>query len=302
MAIPGFQTFMLPLLRLYTDRKNHSNQETIEELAEQFNLTDEEKRTLLPSGNQPIFANRIGWARTYLKKAGLIDTASRGSYVITEQGIELLEKNLTEISINYLKNNYKRLLEFRTISHIKEKPNEVEPELKRTPKELLGYASQLLASELAEELLSQIQRQPPRTFEKIVLDLLREMGYGAPSEDSILHTGKSGDEGIDGIIKEDNLGLDVIYVQAKRWTGTVGRPEIHKFVGALQGKAKKGVFLTTSEFSPDAITYAKELAEPKIILIDGKRLTELMVKYNVGVSKDTIYETKKIDSDYFTEE
>jgi restriction system protein len=300
MAIPDYQTIMLPLLKLLGDKKEHSTREAIEILASQFNLSSEERRELLPSGQQAIFNNRVGWARTYMKKATLIESTRRGFLIITQRGLDTLGRKPKKIDVNFLE-QFKEFREFRAIR--REKPTEqteIEEQTK-TPEEILSNVYKNLRNNLAKDLLQQIKNSPPSLFEDVVIELLVKMGYGGSREDAGKAIGKSGDEGIDGIIKEDRLGLDLIYIQAKRWEGTVGRPEIQRFAGALEGqRARKGIFITTSDFSRDAHEYASRI-DKKIILIDGNQLTQYMIDYNIGVSPQFTYEIKKMDSDYFTE-
>ncbi len=301
MAIPDYQTLMLPLLKFASDQKEHSVQEAIKALAIQFNLTEEEKREMLPSGQQEIFFNRVGWARTYLKKAELLSSPKRGTFVITERGKKVLTSNPNRID-NKLLTNYEEFREFRkrkTEVYIDDPSGGGQ---EKTPEEAFETAYENLRTELSSDILEHLKKSDPTLFEKIVIEVLVKMGYGGSLRDAGKAIGKSGDEGIDGIIKEDRLGLDIIYVQAKRWEATVGRPEIQKFAGALQGqRAKKGIFITTSNFSRDAIEFASKI-ESKIILIDGDQLTEYMIDFNVGVTTTSKYELKKIDLDYFVEE
>ena len=305
MAIPDYQTFLLPLLKLAGDNQIHSIREAYQILPEQFNLTDEEKRELLPSGQQAVVNNRIGWARTYLKKASLITQPKRGQFQITERGQNVLRQNLDKIDLDYLT----QFSEFQEFRMQKNKPEDadLEPQKplslieKRNPQELLEYAYEEINNEISQELLDTVKAVSPGFFEKLVIDLLVKMGYGGSRKDAGQAMGKAGDEGIDGIIKEDRLGLDVIYIQAKRWEAVVGRPEIQKFAGALQGqRAKKGIFITTSNFTKEALSFASNI-DNKIILIDGEILTKLMIEHNVGISTASVYEIKKIDSDYFEE-
>jgi len=301
MAIPDYQTLMLPLLKFASDQKEHSVQEAIKTLAIQFNLTEEEKREMLPSGQQEIFFNRVGWARTYLKKAELLSSPKRGTFVITERGKKVLTSNPNRID-NKLLTNYEEFREFRkrkTEVYIDDPSGGGQ---EKTPEEAFETAYENLRTELSSDILEHLKKSDPTLFEKIVIEVLVKMGYGGSLRDAGKAIGKSGDEGIDGIIKEDRLGLDIIYVQAKRWEATVGRPEIQKFAGALQGqRAKKGIFITTSNFSRDAIEFASKI-ESKIILIDGDQLVEYMIDFNVGVTTTSKYELKKIDLDYFVEE
>ncbi len=299
MAIPDYQTIMLPFLKLIENGKVYAIRDTVDMLAEEFKLSNSERRELLPSGQQTVFHNRVGWARTYLKKAGLVETPKRGTVRITDRGREVLKTNPERINVNFLE-QFPEFVEFRKIK--RDKPITTSSEQAETPEEVLENSFQSLRQSLASELLDQIKSSPPSLFEKIVVKLLVSMGYGGTLRDAGQAIGKSGDEGIDGFIKEDRLGLDIIYVQAKRWENTVSRPEIQKFAGALQGqRAKKGVFITTSDFSKDAHEYASKI-ETKIVLIDGEQLTQYMIDFNIGVTPVANYEIKRIDSDYFSED
>ena len=302
LPIQDFQSFFLPLLLLASDGKIHSMRDAIETLSNQFNLSDEERKVLLPSGTQRIVDNRISWARTYLTKAGLFETPKRGYFRITPAGRALLATNPQELNINTLM-QYDTFQEFRTRkSPQTDNKKDVTISSHTTPQEQLEEGIEKINQNLSEELLREIKNCTPSFFEKIVVDLLITMGYGGSRKEAGEVLGKTGDEGIDGIIKEDKLGMDTIYIQAKRWEAVVGRPEIQKFVGALHGqKAKKGVFITTSSFSKDAVDYVKNI-DSKVILIDGVTLAHYMIEYNVGVSVAQTLEIKKIDTDYFHEE
>ncbi|MDX9885668.1 restriction endonuclease [Thauera sp.] len=302
MPIPDYQTLMHPLLRLAGDGGEHRFRDAVEHLAAQFGLTDTERGELLPSGTAPVFDNRVGWARTYLKQAGLIQSVKRGIFRISESGAELLARGPDRIDTSTLE-RYEAFLAFRNRRRergegdTREQAEAVNEDL--TPEDALAAAYQKLRKSLEADLLDQVKGSSPAFFERLVIDLLVSMGYGGSRRDAGRAIGKSGDGGIDGIIKEDKLGLDAIYIQAKRWEGTVGRPEIQKFAGALQGqRATKGVFITTSNFSREAEEYAS-IINTKIILLDGERLATLMVDHNVGVSMLGVYELKKVDSDYF---
>lgn len=302
MAIPDYQTCMLPLLHFYSDGKEHTFREAIEALAKTFCLTDMELRELLPSGQQEIFHNRVGWARTYMKKAGLIDAPKRGVNIITQRGLDVLKSKPTKLDGKYL-SRFKEFNDFKTLRHSRSEETESDTETdNKTPEETLEGAYQKLRGDLAFELLQKLKTSSPSFFERLVVEVIVKMGYGGTRHDAGKAIGRSGDGGIDGIIKEDKLGLDAIYIQAKRWENTVGRPEIQKFVGALTGqRAKKGLFITTANFSAEAKTYALQI-DTKIVLIDGEMLAQLMIDYNVGVSTIAIYEIKRIDSDYFSED
>lgn len=303
MAIPDFQSAMLPLLKFCSDGKEHSNREAIDTLSKQFGLTEEEQKQLLPSGQQCVFDNRVAWARAHMKMAGLIENTSRGIFRITERGSQLLTNAPTEINLRVLR-QFPEYIETRDRNqgHQNGETSATTDELEsKTPAERLEEAYEMLRKDLAGELLSQLKSSSPNFFEKVVVEVLVKMGYGGSRKDAGQAMGRSGDEGIDGIIKEDRLGLDIIYIQAKRWENTVTRPEIQKFAGALQGKrARKGVFITTSDFSQNAHEYVAAI-ENKIILIDGQQLTQLMIDFGVGVATDATYELKRLDSDYFTE-
>lgn len=302
MPIPDFQTIMLPLLRFSGDSKEHSIREAVDFLATEFNLSDEELRELLPSGQQETFANRVNWAKTYLKKAGLIHSTRRGYFQISERGINDLQKKPSRIDIKFLR-QYREFIDGLK-PHLKQDLSEDLPiqNEQATPTDTIEAAHQKLQAELASDLLEQIRETPPSLFERIVVELLVKMGYGGSRKDAGKAIGRSGDEGIDGIINEDKLGLDVIYIQAKRWKDTISRPEIQKFAGALQGqRAKKGIFITTSGFSKEAREFTQKI-DIKIILIDGDQLAQLLIDHNVGVSVVQTYEVKRIDSDFFIEE
>lgn len=302
--IPDFQSIMLPLLKITGDKKEHTIQEVRDLLAKHFNLSEEERSELLSKSKQQRFNNRVGWARTYLSKGGLLEYGKVGSFMITDRGLKVLQEKPSKIDIKYLK-RFPELLKFIKPSKKGKKTKDKEIELlleEKTPEDLLEIGYEKYQEKLLSDLLEKVKQCNPNFFERLVVELLVNMGYGGSFEDAGKAIGKSGDEGIDGIIKEDKLGLDAIYIQAKRWSNPVSRPDIQKFAGALLGKkAKKGVFITTSMFSESAIEYARNI-ENKIILIDGEQLTKYMVDNGVGVSEITSYKIKKIDLDYFTEE
>lgn len=302
MSIPDYQATLLPLLRFSGDGAEHSLRDAIESLAGEFKLSDEDRRELLPSGQQEVFANRVGWARTYMKKAGLLRTTRRGFFQITDRGQSALAQKPVRIDGKFL-DQYPEFREFKALRKQPATNGEIEEEEQaRTPEEALERAYQNLRADLAADLLAQIKQSPPALFERLVVELLVKMGYGGSRKDAGRAIGKSGDEGIDGIIKEDRLGLDIIYIQAKRWDNTVGRPEIQKFAGALQGqRARKGIFITTSDFSRDAHDYAARI-DSKIVLIDGEQLAQMLIDHNIGVAPVANYEIKRVDSDYFTEQ
>lgn len=302
MAIPDFQSVMLPLLKFSSDQAEHTLQDAVEFLAGQFGLTLEERQELLPSGKQARFDNRVAWARSYFKQAGLVENTRRGVFKISQRGLELLKANPEKIN----KKTLERYPEFLEFQNVRREVQEVEvltdePE-KQTPEEQLENAYKTLFDGLASELILLVKSCSPAFFERLVVELLLAMGYGGSRAEAGRAIGQSGDGGIDGIIDEDKLGLDSIYIQAKRWEGTVGRPEIQKFVGALQGnRAHKGVFITTSDFTKDAQEYVKNINN-KVVLINGFSLARLMIENDVGVSIVSTYKVKKIDSDYFVDE
>jgi restriction system protein len=297
---------MLPVLNLASDGKEHKFSQAVEKLADELDLTAEERSELLPSGSQALFNNRVGWARSYLKQAGLLASPKRGFFTITQKGTELLEANPIKIDTSVLE-QYPEFIEFKNRKKDKsENESQTEPlfeqESTLTPEDALASAYKKLRSALESEILSAVKEASPSFFERLVVDLLVKMGYGGNRQDAGKALGKSGDGGIDGIINEDRLGLDVISIQAKRWEGSVGRPEIQKFAGALQGqRARKGVFITTSSFTKEAWEYVSRI-ESKIILIDGEHFSSLMAEHNVGVSTVGQYEIKKLNSDYFDNE
>lgn len=302
MAVPDFQTIMLPLLLLIRDGNEYFMGDTFERLAQYFRLTDEERREVLQSG-QIMFENRVGWARTYMKKAGLLTSPKRSYIQITQRGRELLNQNPQKIDIQVLR-QFPEFLEFQQKSNSTQS-SEVslsKESDQQTPAEAIENTYQKIRQDLAIEILQTVKSCSPAFFERLVVDLLVKMGYGGTRKDAGRAIGSSGDGGIDGIINEDRLGLDVVYIQAKRWDSSVGRPEVQKFAGALQGqRARKGIFITTSNYSQGAIEFASRI-DSKIVLIDGETLAQLMIDYNVGVNTITAYEIKRMDSDYFAGE
>lgn len=311
MAIPDYQSFMLPLLRCISDGKEHPIRSIYERLSDEFDLSVGERAELLPSGGQTIVKNRIGWAKTYLKKAGLVDSPSRGSVQISARGQNVLASKPLQINVDYLR-------QFSEFQDFQSAPRTAKPDTptvalaesdlreifseQSTPTEAIESAYQRLRQDLASDLLDTIKSASPAFFERLVVDLMINLGYGGSRREAGEATKLSGDGGVDGIIREDRLGLDTIYLQAKRWEGVVGRPEIQKFAGALQGfRAKKGVFITTSHYTKEAREFVGQI-DSKIVLIDGERLANLMIDYGVGVSSKQIFEIKQIDSDYFAEE
>lgn len=298
MAVPDFQSFFKPLLDFAADGSEHSIQEARNVIAALMSLSEEDMKERLPSGIQTKFDNRVAWAKSYFIQAQVLEASRRGHFKITQRGIELHRKGLKRIDVKVL-NQYPEFIEFHKTKGSKEEEPTPQGE---TPEESLQRAYESIRSDLAGQILEKIKSNSPTFFEKLVVDLMVAMGYGGSRADAGRSIGGSGDEGIDGIIKEDRLGLDVIYLQAKRWEGTVGRPEVQKFVGALHGKrAKKGVFISTGKFSDDSKKYV-ETIDPKVILIDGRTLAELMIDFSLGTTTSGSFEIKRIDSDYYAEE
>lgn len=302
MAVPTFQELMLPLLRIYSDGKQRSLKECITDITQLFELNEEDQNELLPSGRQTRLLNCISWAAIYMHEAGLLSRPQRGVYRITDRGREVLTSNPEKIDVIFLK-QFDEFLEFKQRKRVVRSQNQLLlDQTEKTPEEMLETAYQELKENLANEVLQAVKQASPKFFERLVIDLLLRMGYGGSRREAGQAVGRSGDGGIDGIINEDRLGLDIIYIQAKRWEEAVGRPEIQKFVGALSGKhSQKGIFITTSTYSQDALDYVQKI-DKKIILIDGFRLAEYMIEHNVGLNTVTTYEIKRIDSDYFSEE
>ena len=305
MPVPDFQTIMLPLLKQFGDGKEHSLHETLDKLTQIFSLSEQDLNELLPSGKQTTFYNRVGWARTYFTKSGLLEMTRRSHYKITERGKEVLKSNPALINMKYLE-QFPEYVEFKEKEGTRRKnlegddSNEIQQTKSKTPEEMLEYAYQEIRDNLAQELLAEVKKSTPAFFERLVVELLVNMGYGGSRREAARAVGQTGDEGIDGIIDEDRLGLDTIYIQAKRWDAVVGRPEIQKFVGALMGKrARKGIFITTSSFSPEAENYVKNI-DAKVVLINGKRLSEFMIDYDIGVNGSVAYQLKRMDWDYFS--
>lgn len=300
MAVPDFQSFFKPLLDLAADGQEHSIQEARNAIAKQMALPETDLNERLPSGTQTKFENRVAWAKSYFIQAKVLEAPRRSVFRITDRGRELLRVGHKRIDIRIL-NQYSEFLEFHKGRRGEDTENESEA-AKETPEETLQKSYQSIRNDLASQIVQRISQNTPNFFERLVVDLMVAMGYGGSRADAGRSIGGTGDEGIDGVIKEDKLGLDLVYLQAKRWDGTVGRPEVQKFVGALHGKrAKKGVFITTAKFSDDAKRYV-EAIDPKVILIDGRTLAELMIDHGLGTTTTVSYDIKRIDSDYFAEE
>lgn len=307
MTVPDFQSFFYPILEFASDQKEHSLNEVRDYLTDYFQLTDEAKSERVPSGTQTKFDNRIYWTKSYFGKAKLIENTKRAHFRITERGLKFLNKFKSDFTIKDLKSidEFKEFQEGASTDDNSENKTEILPsqptEITQTPLEQLEETFQFIQNELALELLEKIRINSWQFFEDLVIDLMIKMGYGGSKSKAGKSIQRTNDEGIDGIINEDKLGLDVIYLQAKMWQTetTISRPEVQKFVGALHGKrAKKGVFITTSSFTKGAIEYVKTI-DPKVILIDGQTLTNLMIEHNVGTTVIESYQIKKIDLDYF---
>lgn len=304
MAVPDFQSLMMPLLRLAGDGVEHAFKDAVEAIAVEFKLTPEERHELLPSSSRTtLFYNRLAWAKTHMTMAGLLQAPRRGVFCITQRGRDLLARQPTRIDLRTLQ----QFPEYERARRGDAQPSaettvQIASPSELTPEEAIERAHLSLRDDLARELLESIMQCSPAFFELLIIKLMIKMGYGGSREEAGKAVGRSGDGGIDGVINEDRLGLDAIYLQAKRWSNVVGRPEIQQFVGALAGqRANKGVFIATSRFTQDAKDYAAN-SQYKVVLIDGERLADLMIEHDLGVSVAAMYQLKRIDSDFFTEE
>jgi len=308
MGIPDFQTIMLPFVKTLDDGQTWTMKDLTERLAIHFNLSDSERHELLPSGQQTIFSNRVAWAKSHLKNAGLITNPNRGKVTIADVGRQTLQQNPTTINCKVLK-QFSSYLKFIGVVPSDESvmvtssTDETAMEGIKTPLELIESSFQTLRKETEEELLSKLRTCSPAFFERVVVQLLRAMGYGGVTGEGSV-TGQSGDGGIDGIIKEDKLGLDVVCIQAKRYSdSTVGRPIVQQFVGSMDFvQANKGVILTTSQFSAEAYDFIRRIVGKKVVLIDGQKVAGLMLDHDVGVSRSKIYELKEVSNDFFDED
>lgn len=302
MSVPDFQTLFRPLLEVLGDGQDHEIKDIRERLATAFSLTDDDIQERIPSGQVTKLQNRVGWAATYLYRTRLIDRPRRAVYRINERGREVLTDNPDRVDLKTL-SQFAELGEFRqrkqTAEIVDDQPAPSGEAEDQTPEERIDSAYRELRAALAGELLDHVFDQSPDFFEQLVLNVLHAMGYGGGQQNATERLGKSGDGGVDGIIREDRLGLDLIYIQAKRWQNVVGRPEIQKFFGALHGqRATKGIFITTSTFSRDAASYAEDVT-PRVILIDGRQLAQLMIDYGIGATETKRYALKRLDLDYF---
>jgi restriction system protein len=305
MPIPDFQTIMLPFLQLLADDKTRTVKDVTEGLANHFNLSDQERHELLPSGMQSLFSNRVAWAKSHLKHAGLISSPSRGMVSISDPGKSLLKTNPSSIHCKFLK-QYPSYLKFigASSSQGDDKPNvDPSPDLTQTPLELIETSLETLRKSTEDDLLSKLKTCSPAFFERTVVQLLRAMGYGGINGEGSV-TGKPGDGGIDGVIKEDKLGLDIVCIQAKRYQEiTVGRPEVQKFIGGMDFvQASKGVMITTAQFSKEAYDFIGKIVGKKVVLIDGEKVAALMVEHNIGVVRTKLYEVKELSNDFFDED
>lgn len=303
MPIPDFQTIMLPALKILAKGEVMNTPQIREKLSKQFKLNEEEKNELLPSGTVPRFDNNVSWALTFLVKAKLIEKPTRGQYLLSERGKKTLRESPDRVDMRFL-TRFPEYVEWRGQSKRQATSTPANAQqIEHTPEELIGSGYQIFRETLTKEILERTRGCTPRFFERLVVELLLRMGYGGSLPEAGQIVGKSGDGGIDGVIKEDKLGLDFVYIQAKRWENSVGRPLVQAFAGSLLGHgARKGVMITTSYYTPEAREFVKTLGDQKIVLIDGNELAALMIDYNVGVSTVSTYEIKKIDSDYFEEE
>lgn len=303
MAIPKYNELFGAFLRALQDGEVHTLQEVKTHVAKEKQLTETDLAEMLPSGKQSMFSNRLSWARAYLKKAGLIDSPVRAKFVLTDEGKKVLPQ-ADEIDNEFLM-QYPSFVRFITHTEIDGFNTVSLREKEESPEEILEDAFKQINATLASDLMDEVMKLEPAGFEKLVVKLLLKMGYGNGIDDAGVVTKVSGDGGIDGIIKEDQLGFSFIYIQAKQWDvdKRIGRPEIQKFAGALQGqRASKGMFITTAQFSSGAKEYADNLHGSTIVLVDGNQLMKLMIRYNLGVSVEHIYEVKRIDSDFFNDE
>lgn len=295
--IPEFQSFMLPFLVFLKDKKEHTLKECVLAMKSHFKLTDDEMAVKLPSGTDTVVRNRTQWSRTYLSKAGLVDTVNKGVYKINKEGLRLLSENPSMITTKLLNSRYPSFKAFSTSSSSGKISKDVEEAIsQQTPEALIDDSMQKINAQLADELIDKVMEQSPQFFEGLVVELLEKMGYGSGFKTQYSH-----DDGIDGVINEDTLGLDVIHIQAKRWNrnNKVSQKELQSFVGAMSGNGgQKGVFITTSSYTKDALEYKPAI---KLAKIDGEQLAAYMIKYNLGVSVKKVYEVKRIDTDFFEE-
>ncbi len=301
MAVPKYYEFFSPILTLLSDNNQHSTKEIRTFCIAHFSLTEDDVQQTTSSGKQNLLNDRIGWAKTYLKKAGLIECPSRSQYLITEEGQKAVRYGTQNVTVEYLKQyeSFRKFWDPLSYASTSVSLNESD-NTEQSPKEIIESSVNQINESLADTLMQEVLKMEWYDFEKLVVVLLQKMGYGEPTT-----TQKSGDDGIDGLVKADRFGFDTIYVQAKQWkeNSIVGKPDIQRFLGALVEKgATKGLFITTTKFSSKAIEFAQRHLQQKIILVDGAELTSLMIEYNLGVSVETTYEVKRMDYDFFNED
>lgn len=305
MAVPKYYEFMPSIMRCLSDNEVHEFKDIVVFCSNDLKLNDEDMAETIPSGLNTV-RDRISWAKTYLNKAGFIQSPKRGSFILTELGREVYNDGPEKVTLDYLK-QFQSFLDFynRTPSSDNNKKSLVTDDRSVSPYELIEESIMEINQNLADELMCEIMKISPYDFERLVVKLLISMGYGKLSENKDAVTKKSGDEGIDGIVSADKFGFDSIYIQAKQWKpeSKVSRPEIQKFLGALVGQgANKGIFITTAQFSREAVSFASKQLNCKIVLVDGQQLAKLMIEHNLGVSVASTYQIKRIDSDFFNED
>ena len=302
MPIPDYQSIMLPLLRFIGDQQAHSLREAVNTLSDQFNLTVQERRALLPNGQQPIFYNRVVWAQTFMHKAGLLAPTSQRHFRITRRGLEVLKRNPAKIDVKFL-DQFPEFREFRELRREKAADKKKVPvELEYTPQQSMERAYQEFRDKTAKEILYYIKGSSLSLFSKILVELLTRMGYAGGRKDFIKTIGKMGNERIGLIIKEDPMGFDLIYIQARIGDKPVNQAEMERFVGSFQKqRARKGIFVTTSSFSREAFEYAIGIPG-QIVLIHGDLLAQYMIDYDIGVTTLFTYEIRGADSGYFTKQ
>ena len=303
MSVPKYNEFFPHVLNCLSDSEKHTVKEITEYCVNETKLTEDDKKETLSSGI-PVYSNRVGWSITYLKKAGLIEKASRSVYRITKSGKKAVEEGAEKVDLNYLR-NFPSFLKFQSSKPTEENKKAEPAEKSESPEEQIEFAIKEIHASLQDDLLNEVLKMSPFDFEILVVKLLQKMGYGSLKKSEEAVTKKSGDEGIDGIVSSDKFGFDSIYIQAKKWqtTSSVGRPEIQKFLGALAGQgATKGIFITTTHFSKEAIEFANKQLHQKIVLVDGEQLSKLMIEYDVGVSIVETYSIKRVDYDFFNNE
>ena len=309
MAVPKFDKFLPCILKVLEDGKPYRLKEVSTKCADALKISEEDRKVLLPSKRQTVLANRVAWAKTYLKKAGLVDSLQHGFVMLTEAGKAVLADNPDKVTISDLE-TIPSFHEFHTMANTNSTavtipPPKAETSETKSPQEMLDEAMEQMNATLADDLMTEIMKLDWSEFEQLVVQLLIKMGYGSLQLNQDAVTKKTNDEGIDGVVTADKLGFDSIYVQAKQWkaSSTVSRPEIQQFLGALAGQgATKGIFITTAKFSTGAVDFAKKQMTAKIVFIDGERLAKLMIEYNLGVTTTQTYEVKRVDSDFFNED